>query len=398
MAVSQLNAYIKNSFDSDFLLQNIWVQGEISNFKLHYSGHMYLSLKDEGGVIRAVMFRAAAGTLSFVPENGMQVLARGRISVYPRDGAYQLYIEEMEPEGAGALYVAFEQLKAKLDKEGLFSPERKKPIPAFPACVGVVTSATGAAVQDILNILSRRWPLAKVELCPVLVQGEGAAKEIAAAIYALNEKEDIDVLIVGRGGGSQEDLWAFNEECVARAVSASHIPVISGVGHETDFTICDFVSDLRAPTPSAAAELAVPDKSEILAGLASLEKQLSKSLSLVASRSNEKLGTLLNRLISFQKRMDEYAYALDDLSTALVNQMSANLQVQSNRFTQMGVKLDALSPLKVLTRGYAFCEAEDGIVDSVSKLTPAKQVRFTFADGAADCTVDKVERKISNEL
>ncbi len=390
--VSQLNAYIKNTLDSDFLLQNIWVKGELSNFKLHYSGHMYMNLKDSGGVIRAVMFKGAAASLRFMPENGMQVLARGRVSVFPRDGAYQLYIEEMEPEGAGALHIAFEQLKAKLEKEGLFASERKKPIPKFPRCIGVATSATGAAVQDIFNILGRRWPAAKIVLHPVGVQGEGAAEEIASAIALFNMEKEAEVLIVGRGGGSQEDLWAFNEEIVARAVAASDIPVISAVGHETDFTICDFVADLRAPTPSAAAELAVPDAEEVRQHLAAMEKRLSSVLALSVSRKKERLLRQANRMAALKQRVDDLQYALDSLTTRAVNAVSGKLEETQKLFIQNTAKLDALSPLQVLSRGYSVSTKEGQAVRSVMALEKGDTLSVRFADGRADCTVEKVER------
>ncbi|MBE7025668.1 MAG: exodeoxyribonuclease VII large subunit [Ruminococcaceae bacterium] len=391
--VSQLNAYIKNTMDSDFLLQNIWVRGELSNFKLHYSGHMYMSLKDSEGVLRAVMFRGAAQSLRFMPENGMQVLARGRVSVFPRDGAYQLYIEEMEPEGAGALSVAFEQMKAKLEKEGLFAPERKKIIPRFPSCIGVATSATGAAVQDICNILRRRWPMAKIVLHPVTVQGEGAAAEIASAIRQFNLEKEADVLIVGRGGGSQEDLWAFNEEILARAVADSAIPIISAVGHETDFTICDFVADLRAPTPSAAAELAVPDREEVLAQLASFGKRISSLLALSVSRKKENLLRLATRMRTQKSRLDDLQYTVDTLTTRAVNMITANLERGESRISENAAKLQALSPLQVLARGYTVGTKNGQVLRSVGQVIAGDVVSLRFSDGSADCTVETVERR-----
>ncbi len=398
VAVSQLNAYIKNTLDGDFLLQNIWVQGEISNFKLHSSGHMYMSLKDDGGVLRAVMFRSAAASLRFVPETGMQVLARGRISVFPRDGAYQLYIEEMEPEGAGALYTAFEQLKEKLDKEGLFSAEHKKQIPKFPARVGIVTSTTGAAIRDILNILKRRWPMVNTVVEPVRVQGEGAAEEIAAAIDKINMENGADVLIVGRGGGSQEDLWAFNTEAVARAVFRSHIPIISAVGHETDFTICDFVADLRAPTPSAAAELAVPDAAEIRQRLEETERRLYTLLSLLISSKKERVHSFENRLSLFGRKTEELSLVLDDLTTRAINAVNARLNFANQSLAQTAAKLDAMSPLKVLTRGYAVGLSEGKTVRSVQTLHVGDIVSFRFADGTADCKIKTIHGGEENEF
>lgn len=392
VSVGQINAYIKNAIDSDFLLQNVWIKGEISNFKLHYSGHMYMSLKDADGVIRAVMFKGANASLRFMPENGMLVLARGRVSVYVRDGAYQLYIEEMEPEGAGALYVAFEQLKTKLEKEGLFDATRKKPLPRFPKCVGVVTSATGAALRDILNILHRRWPLTEVLVFPVLVQGEGAAAEISSAISYLNKTKSCDVMIVGRGGGSTEDLWAFNEEVVARTIANSSIPVISAVGHETDFTICDFVSDLRAPTPSAAAELAVPDEAEIRFMLSNFEKRLSAHLATSVSRNREKINSVSNRLFYFKRQLDDFEYRLDSFMSALLKEMKSTLDKGHNTLSQSAGKLDAMSPLRVLSRGFTYTTKNTEPLTSASSLKKGDEITVRFYDGAADCLVKDIER------
>ncbi|MBQ4067102.1 MAG: exodeoxyribonuclease VII large subunit, partial [Clostridia bacterium] len=263
LTVTELNEYIKDLFDLNPPLTDIYIKGEISNYKAHSSGHLYFTLKDEGGALKCVMFRASAFSLGFRPENGMKVTAHGRVSTFVRDGAYQLYCDSMEPEGVGSLYIAYEQLKKKLESEGLFAEERKKPLPKIPSRVGVVTSPTGAAVRDIINVCKRRFPYAEVIVYPALVQGDGAVASVAGGIEYFNKSNMADVLIVGRGGGSIEDLWAFNSELVARAVAASHIPVISAVGHETDFTICDFVADKRAPTPSAAAEIAVPDILEL---------------------------------------------------------------------------------------------------------------------------------------
>ncbi|MDD6307928.1 MAG: exodeoxyribonuclease VII large subunit [Clostridia bacterium] len=390
--VSQINAYIKNALDGDFLLQNIWIKGEISNFKLHYSGHMYMSLKDKDGVLRAVMFRGANASLPFVPENGMQVLARGRISVYPRDGAYQLYIEEMEQEGAGALYLAFEKLKAKLEKEGLFDPQRKKPIPKYPRRVGVVTSATGAAVQDICNILKRRYQPADIILCPVLVQGEGAAEQIANAIEQFNVRGAADVLIVGRGGGSIEDLWAFNEEIVARAVAASAIPVISAVGHETDFTICDFVADLRAPTPSAAAELAVPSGEELRERLQKMGDTMGNHLQLSLSRRQEQLTKNKNRMHIAARRMDDLRYTLDTFSTRMASGLEKKIAEGNASLGKTAASLDALSPLKVLSRGYLVAEKNERIVRSSTDLAEGDILHLRLCDGGAECVVERVEK------
>ncbi|MBQ6935614.1 MAG: exodeoxyribonuclease VII large subunit, partial [Clostridia bacterium] len=274
-SVTELNDFVKTLLDNNENLKNVFVTGEISNFKNHYSGHMYMTIKDEGGAIKAVMFSSYASRLKFVPENGMKVIILGSVSLYSKDGSYQLYITDMQPDGIGALNLAYEQLKEKLSKEGLFNQENKKPIPVFPQKIGVATAPDGAAVRDIFSILKRRFPLAEIVFCPVAVQGASAAPEIANAIKFFNEKSACDVLIIGRGGGSLEDLWAFNEEIVARAIFESEIPVVSAVGHETDFTIADFVADLRAPTPSAAAELAVPDIIELKSDLLGLKQHLT---------------------------------------------------------------------------------------------------------------------------
>lgn len=276
--VSQINGYVKKILDNNIILNNVWVKGEISNFKHHYSGHLYITLKDEGGVLKSVMFRTSAQSLSFEPSDGMKVLARGRISVYEAGGSYQLYIEEMIPDGVGELYIAYEQLKKRLDEEGLFDNRYKKSIPPFPKTVGVVTASTGAAVRDIINVITRRCPMTEIIIYPAQVQGSGASKSIVKAIEYFNALDCVDTLIVGRGGGSIEDLWAFNEEETARAIFNSHIPIISAVGHETDFTIADFVADMRAPTPSAAAEIAVPSMIELANRILTNKERISQSM------------------------------------------------------------------------------------------------------------------------
>ena len=396
ITVSQINTYIKSIIDGDPNLSYIFVVGEISNFTNHYrTGHFYFTLKDETSAIKAVMFRSSAQRIRFVPENGMRVILRGRVSVFERDGQYQLNVDDMQPDGAGALNIAFEQLKAKLEAQGLFDAARKKAIPEIPARVGVITSPTGAAVRDILNVLSRRFPLAKVVFHPVQVQGASAAPQIAAAIDLFNKYGAADVLIVGRGGGSIEDLWAFNEEAVALAVSRSDIPVISAVGHETDFTICDFVADLRAPTPSAAAELAVPDRREqraYVSGLMThaaniLKQNIAEQKNLVNYYSQSRF--LKNPL----EPVEAGRQTLDILLNRLLAAQNANFSSAALRFSAACAKLDALSPLKVLSRGYAAVYSGGKIVDSAAKADTSKNLTVRFADGEIECK--PIEKRLS---
>ncbi len=390
LSVTQLNTYVKSIIDSDMLLRNVFVIGEISNFTNHYrTGHYYMTLKDENAAIKAVMFRTANQRLRFMPESGMSVIVRGRVSVFERDGQYQLYIEDMQPDGVGALNLAFEQLKNKLAAEGLFDAEYKKPIPYRCRKIGVVTSATGAVIQDIKNVVSRRYPLAEIILAPVEVQGQNAAPQIAKAIYDFNQADGIDVLIVGRGGGSLEDLWAFNEEIVARAVFESVIPVISAVGHETDFTICDFVADLRAPTPSAAAELAVPDIREDKAFLSAVVYQ-NEALVL------EKIAAEMSRLEILQERLkyrspaaiiDTQLNTVDAFySSALLN-IQKRLTAEQSRLSEIAAKLDALSPLKVMSRGYSLAYKNEKIITSVKALSVGDRLTLKLADGEKECEV-----------
>ncbi len=390
VTVSQLNNYVKRVIENNSYLKNIWIKGEISNFKQHSSGHIYMTLKDEGSNLRAVMFRSAAMSLRFSPENGMKILARGRISVYERDGQYQLYIEEMQPDGIGALHIAFEQLKVRLDEEGLFDEKYKKPLPQYPETIGVVTASTGAAVRDIINVLGRRYPQAKVKLRPVLVQGDGAAKDIADAIAFFNVHKLCDVLIVGRGGGSVEDLWAFNEEIVARAVFASEIPVISAVGHETDFTICDFVADRRAPTPSAAAEIAVPSALELRARINSLNSQLILKMNYKTERLKKFLEKLSSAsvLSNFSLSLADRKMHLGQTQATLEQKMDDLIRRKKENLALFSGKLDALSPLKVLSRGYAVATSADGsIINSVSQAKVGDDILLTLSDGKLDCTV-----------
>lgn len=397
--MSQLNNYIKALLDQVPILNNVWIKGEISNLKFHSSGHIYLTLKDEGSVLKAVMFRSAAVKLPFRPENGMKVLAGGRVSVYGRDGCYQLYIENMEAEGQGELYVRFEALKKKLGAEGLFEPSRKRPLPEFPHVVGICTSPTGAAIRDIINILKRRYPVARAVIYPCLVQGDGAAKSIVQAIEYFNRERCADVLIVGRGGGSIEDLWAFNEEIVARAVAASQIPVISAVGHETDFTICDFAADLRAPTPSAAAELAVPD-------LAALQRLVGECRSRLSIRLREKVGSAKRQLqllesrggiVNFRRRLGEMQMEADRFEARMETAVRASLQNGSHRLGAAAGRLNALSPLSVLERGYSVAMCDGRAVRRLGDVCLGSEIWTTVADGKIKSVVtDKTQDEGGN--
>ncbi|MBQ7794143.1 MAG: exodeoxyribonuclease VII large subunit [Clostridia bacterium] len=391
--VSQINGYIKKILDSNVILNDIWIKGEISNFKLHYSGHMYITLKDEGGVLKAVMFKSAASKLAFVPEDGMMVLARGRISVYEQGGSYQLYITEMTPDGVGDLYIAFEQMKKRLEQEGLFDAKFKKPIPEYPECVGVVTAATGAAVRDIINVITRRYPYAKILLYPALVQGQGAAESVSQGIELFNRLKCADVLIVGRGGGSIEDLWAFNEERTARAIFASEIPVISAVGHETDFTIADFVADLRAPTPSAAAELAVPSQTELLTAIATDRIRMNNYM----TRMVENLRLRVSRLEPRNpiEKYDILRQRIDDYLKLCENSFDRALLKKRRNMGELAAKLDALSPLKVMSRGFSLATDDDGnVIKSIDSLSEGMELDLRLYDGKARCSVTKCEKGV----
>lgn len=395
LTVGQLNAYVKSILDGDGNLMNVFVCAEISNFTNHYrTGHFYFSLKDEAAVIRAVMFRSSAQRLKFMPQDGMRVLVRGRVSLYERDGQYQLYVDDMQPDGVGALNLAFEQLKEKLTTEGLFAPERKKPLPRCPLRVGVVTSPTGAAVRDIVNVLSRRFPLVEIILQPVQVQGEEAPGQIIRAVQLFNERQAADVLIVGRGGGSIEELWAFNNEGVARAVAASEIPVISAVGHETDYTICDFAADLRAPTPSAAAELCVPDAQGELEKIRLLRRSAGQAMHRRLEGEQQRLDALTARanLLEPDRLFERRRQAADALFHRLNKAASDLLLRQSGRLAPLTGKLDALSPLKVLSRGYAIAYAAHQPVRSVTEVSAGDLLALRWSDGSARCTVLETER------
>ena len=387
---SQVNQYIKGFMDRDRLLSGLLVRGELSNYKMYPSGHHYFSLKDGEGSLRCAMCRGDAASPRCRPQNGMQVVAAGRITVFPRDGQYQLYCSRLIPEGVGDLHLAFEQLKEKLYREGLFSPERKRPIPRFPDTIALITSPAGAAVRDLLRILRARWPMARVKILPVRVQGEGAAREIAAAIRWACAHRTADLIITGRGGGSMEDLWAFNEEIVARAIAEADIPVISAVGHEPDVTIADFVADLRAATPSNAAELAVPDRREVRAALEADGDRLAAAVRGRLDRERR----ALDRLASSRAMTEPASYfkdkrlLLDYQSGRLVRAMERLTGGRRERLSSLAAALDAMSPLKVLGRGYAIARRADGkVISSVRDTAPGEKFRLRVSDGELDCLV-----------
>lgn len=388
VSVSQLNNYIKRIFEANTYLNDIWVKGELSNFKLHSSGHIYASLKDEASLIKLVMFRSSAAHLRFKPDNGMKVSVRGRISVYERDGIYQIYAEDIVPDGVGSLYAAYEKLKAKLGDEGLFDEKFKKPIPRFPEKIGIVTAKTGAAVRDMINVTKRRYPLAEILIVPVSVQGISAAPEISNAISFINKHNLCDVIITGRGGGSIEDLWAFNEEIVARAIFESEIPVVSAVGHETDFTIADFVADLRAPTPSAAAELVCPSQDELKTYFKNQQERLKSSLIYSVENKKKKLDGLTKSycFTHFTDRISNYKQYTDTLIKNAETGINQILEKRKSQFIKTASKLDALSPVKTLIRGYSIASYEDGsIVSSVKDAKKDKEFVLRLKDGETDC-------------
>jgi exodeoxyribonuclease VII large subunit len=445
VTVGALTKYIKRKFEVDPHLRDLWIKGEISNFKYHSRGHMYFTLKDEQARIQAVMFAGYNQYLTFRPEDGMKVLVRGEISVYEPSGNYQIYVKEMQPEGIGNLYLAYEQLKKRLEAEGLFSPEHKKPIPAFPRYIGVVTSPTGAAIRDIITTIRRRYPIATVILFPTLVQGEQAAESIVRSIEKANELGYIDVLIVGRGGGSIEELWAFNEEIVARAIFASQVPIISAVGHETDFTIADFVADLRAPTPTGAAELAVPHITELMERISQRKLRLMRAMKeKIAAESDrlsrlqksyafrypeklyeqkeQQLDSLLERLQRYTERLlDKKSERLEQLrlkllryhpneqlsrmkekheslTKSLEKEMRSVIEHQQLRFTSLVSHLHALSPLKIMERGYSLVYNEKKeLVKSIRQLQLGDTIQVRLQDGQIDCHVWGMEAKQLHE-
>ncbi len=395
LSVTQLNEYIKMLFDGNKLLSNVLVKGEISNFTNHRTGHFYFSLKDEGGLIRAVMFRTYASALPFIPEDGMKVTVHGRVSSFVRDGQYQIYVDDIQPDGVGSLYVAFEQLKRKLEAEGLFDKENKLPVPKLPRKIGIVTSPTGAAIRDMINVIGRRFPYAQIILYPALVQGAGAAPTIIEGIRYFNETRSADVLIVGRGGGSMEDLWAFNDEALARCVAASNIPIISAVGHETDFTICDFAASLRAPTPSAAAELAVPDTEDIKRRLENVNMRNRNTILGNLSRARQRLDSISKTgiLSSPERLLDERRMNVLYNSEKLQGRASDIFATEKIRFAGVAEKLGALNPLGIISRGYSAVTNEKGeVIRSTEQMSEGDRINVRFSDGYALADVIKIER------
>lgn len=444
-SIKEINKYIRMKMESDSLLSEVWLRGEISNFTHHSSGHMYFTLKDESSRIKSIMFSSYNQRLPFIPKEGARVLAKGYISVYERDGQYQFYATQMQPDGIGSLYLAYEQLKQKLEHEGLFDSARKRPLPQYPRTIGVITSPTGAAVRDIVTTIRRRYPVVRIVVYPVLVQGKGAAPSVVKAIRNLNRMDEADVLIVGRGGGSLEELWAFNEEMVARAIAESKIPVISAVGHETDFTIADFAADLRAATPTAAAELAVPNIIELRAQLQQVRRQLKQGLLRLSQRQRDRLNRLKRSpaLLHPQRQLVQHMTRLDMLERRLTSSLQRRAHIQRDRLGRynqrlaghnpqeqliyarrrtdtarrqlelrmqqilrqkqqklgFGLKqLDALSPLKVMARGYSlvYDEQQEQLVKSVSQVVTGDRITVKLEDGQLNCQVQNIEEADNN--
>lgn len=392
--VSEANSYIKRILINDPILCNLKIKGEISNFKVHSSGNVYLSLKDQNSKINCVIFRNDYDR-NLNLENGTKVIASGYISVYERDGSYQLYIEHIEIAGIGNLYIEFNKLKEKLQKEGLFDYKYKKPIPKIPKSIGVVTSPTGAVIRDIINVTKRRYPKVHIKLYPVKVQGEGAKDEICEGIRFFNEIHKVDTIIIGRGGGSIEDLWAFNEEEVARCVFESKIPIISAVGHEIDFTICDFVSDMRAPTPSAAAEIATSDVDDLYFKLENIKSRMNKSLTNIVNYDEQKLKYTFNRINTILNDyiISDKIYDLDKIIEKLNNNIETKINKEEMNLKNLGSLLHNLSPLRTLDRGYSIINKEDVVVNSVLKVSENDEIEVVLSDGSLDCTVNKINKK-----
>ena len=389
VTVTQLNKYLKDRFDEDENLNAVLVKGEISNFKNHYTGHLYFTLKDENSLIKCIMFKSYAEKLQFKPKDGMKVMVFGSVSVFERDGVYQIYCKSMLEDGMGDLHEKFEQLKTKLEAEGLFSQSHKKTIPMYPKIIGVLTSQTGAVIRDIINVSSRRNPNVYIRLLPVPVQGPGAAEQIASKIKLMNEKKLADVLIVGRGGGSLEDLWPFNEEIVARAIYESEIPIISAVGHETDFTIADFVADLRAPTPSAAAELAVPDIYELKQKIQNYQNRYKEALKKKIEVMKLKFEKIMKSRVFTDptRKIIDNSIILDDYIKRLEKAITETQKHKKNKYNELIAKLDALSPLKTLIRGYSIVEKEGKIIKSAKQVNKLDEISIKFIDGKIQAKV-----------
>ena len=394
ISVSQLNKYVHSLIDGDLNLKSVFISGEISNLKINsFSGHMYFTLKDDQAAVKAVMFKWSASRLKFLPQDGMKVICRCDVTVYEKDGVYQINIGDMQPDGAGSIAVAFEQLKAKLEAEGLFDSAKKRPLPQFPKKIAVITSDTGAAVKDMISVISRRWPIASILMCPTSVQGDTAAEKMCATLEKVNSTTDADVIIIGRGGGSTEDLWCFNDETLARAVSASKIPIVSAVGHETDFTICDFVADLRAPTPSAAAELVVPDIAAVYNTVLVFENRAKNAVAMQIKVKESKLNDLLGRPVLKDKQSytDTLFLRLDSLYSKLLSAFDKKLSFASETLAVNISKLDALNPANILLRGFAIAEKDNKTIKSISQLSPGDSVNLKLSDGLAECLVKDIK-------
>ena len=391
LTVSEINGYIKNLLDSDFLLGGVFVKGELSNYKIYPSGHHYFTIKDSEGALRCVMFKSSAQKLRYRPESGMSAVAFGRISVYPRDGVYQLYVEQLMTDGVGELYYAYEQLKEKLQKEGLFDAGRKKPLPKYPSAIAVITSSAGAAAHDIMSVLKSRWPLTKIHMLPVRVQGVEAPPEICAAIKYANAKKLADVIITGRGGGSIEDLWAFNDEKVVRAIAASEIPVISAVGHEPDVTLSDFAADVRAATPSNAAEIAVPDIVEVFEKINMLEVRKLQAIRGKLRMLRGRLGEISNKRVMRHPKnyIENKRLQTDRTLNKMIQLMRGKIYKSREKFTKLSASLSAMDPHKVLSRGYAIAQFPDGkVIKGKRDVKPGDNITVKFNDGEISCIVE----------
>ena len=392
--ISEANSYIKRILTNDPILYNLRVKGEISNFKVHSSGNVYLSLKDEKSKLNCIIFKSNYDK-SLNLDNGVKIIATGYISVYERDGAYQLYINEVEIEGIGNLYIEFNKLKEKLKNEGLFDSKYKKQIPKMPRSIGVVTSPTGAVIRDIINVTKRRFPKVDIKLYPVNVQGDKSAEDICSGIEFFNRTENVDTIIVGRGGGSLEELWSFNEEIVAREIFKSKIPIISAVGHETDFTICDFVSDMRAPTPSAAAEIATPDLSEIYYKLDNIKNRMNRSLNNQVILDNEKLNNTFDKINNHMKNyiIRDKVIQLDQIYDKINFRLEQNLETSKEKLSKKAALLHNLSPLATISRGYSIVEKKGHVINSIEEVNVNDEINITLKDGDLDCIINKINSK-----